>query len=251
VHGQVRDLCNAFCVGLLDMLGGKLHAICVYGAVTFPETEHTGDVDFHVILASPPTAAERAALLALHDRLGREFPPLGAELDGYYILLEHARRSEPPQHLLFPDLVDDSWALHRAHILSGRVIVLFGPDPKTIYVAPTRRELEEALDGELKYVARHLSQYPAYCVLNLCRLLYSWEAQDVVTSKAASAVWALERLPAWRSLIEAAQRSYAHEDTAADRDALLCGVPSFYDFVRTGIDAERGKDPSAMRRGER
>ena len=79
---EIRDLCTAFLDGLESILGAKLHAVYLYGAVTFPETDYTGDVDFHVIVTGSPTEAERAALLGLHDRLARDFPPLGAELDG-------------------------------------------------------------------------------------------------------------------------------------------------------------------------
>jgi hypothetical protein len=248
---DVHRLCREFVRGLVEIFGSRLHAAYVYGALTFPETVNVGDVDFHVVLASPPSDAERAATLGLHDRLAREFPPLGAELDGYYILLAECHRSERPRHLLFPDIVDDSWALHRAHILAGRVIVLHGPDPRTIYAAPSWPEIDDALRGELDYVEAHLAQYPAYCVLNLCRLMYSHETGDVVTSKAAAAAWGLDRLPAWRSLIEAARRSYAHEDTAEDRAALSRDVRSFYGFGCAHIAALSGKGPSAPRRGER
>jgi hypothetical protein len=240
VKSEVRDLCQAFADGLRDSLREKLHAVYVYGAVTFPETDYTGDVDFHVIVMEPPTEAERAAILGLHDRLARDFPPLGAELDGYYILLDDARGTARPRHLLYPDVVDDSWALHRAHILAGRCIVLRGPDPRTIYVPPTRSETEDALRGELDYVEAHLAQYPTYCVLNLCRLMYSHETRDVVTSKAAAASWAMDRFAAWRPLIEAARRSYAREDTAEDRDLLAGSVRASFGFSVAFI--ERAKE---------
>lgn len=77
VKGEVRDLCEAFADGLRDSLREKLHAVYVYGAVTFPETDYTGDVDFHVIVTEPPSEAERAALLGLYDRLARESPARG------------------------------------------------------------------------------------------------------------------------------------------------------------------------------
>ncbi|MCX6100580.1 MAG: hypothetical protein NTV92_04020, partial [Candidatus Bipolaricaulota bacterium] len=98
---EIRDLCRAFVEGLGDILGTRLYAVYIYGALTFPETEYTGDVDFHAILSAAPSEPERTALLAFHDRLAREFPPLGAELDGYYILLDNARGSTRPRHLLF------------------------------------------------------------------------------------------------------------------------------------------------------
>ena len=238
---EIRDLCRAFVEGLGDIVGTRLYAVYIYGALTFPETEYAGDVDFHAILSAAPSESERAALLTLHDRLAREFPPLGAELDGYYILLGDARGSTPPRHLLFPHLVDDSWALHRAHILAGRCVVLRGPDPKTVYVAPTWAEVADALDGELDYVARHLAQYPDYCVLNLCRLVYSWETGDVVTSKAAGAAWASRRFPAWKPLIDLALMSYAKRTSEADRETLLVGAADLYPLATREIDAARGR----------
>ena len=238
---EIRSLCRAFVDGLGDVVGDKLYAVYVYGALTFPETEHTGDVDFHVILSAAPSEPERTALLELHALLAREFPPLGAELDGYYLLLADARGSTPPRHLLFPHLVDDSWALHRAHILAGRCIVLHGPDPTTVYVAPTWTEVSQALDGELDYVARHLEQYPDYCVLNLCRLVYSWETGDVVTSKAAAAAWASRRFPAWKPLVDLALKSYAKQTSAADRVTLLAGAADLYPLATREIDAARAR----------
>lgn len=225
---EIGNLCDEFLAGLCRSVGEKLIGVYIYGAVTFPETRHTGDVDFHVILSRPPTGGERTALLALHERLAADFPPLGAELDGYYILEREARGAVPPQHLLFPHLRDDSFALHRAHILAGRVWVLFGPDPATIYATPAWDELAAALDGELRYVTDHLTQYPAYCVLNLCRLLYSWETRDVVTSKAAAAVWARGRVPEWTRWIDLATASYAGTLTPDAEAELVDGVRGLY-----------------------
>jgi len=168
------------------------------------------------------------------------FRPLARSSTGYYILLRDARETTPPRHLLMPHLFDDSWALHRAHILARRVIVLHDPDPKTIYPPPSWSELAAALDGELAYVESHLDPYPAYCVLNLCRILYSWETRDVVTSKIASGIWAGEACPEWTSLIGRAVASYAGEATAEDVDALRRQVPALYAHAVRRIAALRG-----------
>ena len=55
--------------------------------------------------------------------------------------------------------------------------------------------LERALHGELDYVEEHLDDYPAYCVLNLCQLIYSFDTHDVVISKRASEEWADAAFP--------------------------------------------------------
>jgi hypothetical protein len=237
IPSEIQDLCQEFLRGLHAALEAKLYGVYLYGALAFPEGGTTGDIDFHVILQEAPDEAEKAALLALHAALARDHPPLGAELDGYYLLLEEARRTSPPRHQLLPGLLDNSWALHRAHIRAGRCIILRGPNPRQIYPPAAWPELERALQGELDYVAAHLADYPAYCVLNLCRLIYSFGSRDVVVSKRASAVWACAAFPRWQPLIEAAVRSYDRQTTAQDEQDLRSEVPTFFEFACTRIQA--------------
>ena len=231
VPHDIQDLGAALVQGLTAALGHKLYGVYVYGAVAFFEGGATGDVDFHVILKEPLTEGEEAALRALHDELARDYPPLGVDMDGYYILLEDARRTSPPEHQFLPGVFDNSWALHRAHIRAGRCIVLYGPDPKGVYPPASWPELEQALQGELDYVRRHLTEYPAYCVLNLCRLMYSYQTRDVVTSKRGSAAWADGALPQWRALVEAALKTYDQQATSEDRALLESEVARFFDFA--------------------
>ena len=244
-RAQVASLCSTFLEGLLELLGEKLHGVYLYGAVAFPETTYTGDIDFHVILNDSLTDDEVAAVNDLHAALARDFPPLGAELDGYYILLEDTRSLDPPTHQLRKDLVDGSWALHCAHIRAGRCIALHGPDPRLVYPEPTWTEIEEALRGEMGYVEAHLTEYADYCILNLCRLMYSHETRDVVVSKTAAAAWALDQFSEWRTLIEAAQASYAGRATPEDCEAMKARIGALLDFARTRIEEISASDGSA------
>jgi hypothetical protein len=210
-------------------LGDKLYALYIFGAAAFPDTQATGDIDFHIILKEALTEDERCALEALHVSLASKYPPLGGELDGYYLLLADARLPTPPASQMSNGAVDGSWALHCAHILAGRVVVLHGPDPHTIYPQPSWQAIEDALLGELEYVHQHLNDYPDYCILNLCRLVYSFETRDVVISKAGAARWALEEMPEWRRQIELAQKSYAGEATVEEREFMLKEVGEMYE----------------------
>ncbi|MDH7485433.1 MAG: DUF4111 domain-containing protein [Anaerolineae bacterium] len=228
---DIQGLCQALREGLRAALGDKLYGIYVYGAAAFAESEFTGDIDFHVILTEALTDAERRAINELHDALARDFPPLGAELDGYYILLEEAQHTSPPVHQLQPDITDESWALHREHMRAGRCLILHGPEPKQVYPPVTWAELESALWGELRYVQAHLDKYPDYCILNLCRLMYSFQTRDVVVSKAAAAEWAGSAFPQWRKHIEAAKRSYAGQATAEDRQWMNSEARRFFRFA--------------------
>jgi hypothetical protein len=228
---DIQHICQALVDGLRTLLGEKLYGVYLYGAAVFPEGGATRDIDFHVILQERLTEQEKAELKRLHESLAGDYPPLGEGLDGYYILLEEARQTSPPSHQWLEGVVDAAWALHREHILSGRCVVLEGPDPKRIYPETTWAELEAALDGELDYVAAHLEDYPAYCVLNLCRLMYSYETRDVVVSKRASGAWAREIYPEWGRHIDAAVKAYDESDTPEDRALLQSEVESFYEFA--------------------
>lgn len=242
---MVDNISKAFRNGLLAILGDKLYGVYIFGAIAFPETRYTGDIDFHVILAASLTKDERERLEELHKSLARNFPPLGREMDGYYILLSEAKRTSPPRSQMWNRATDNSWALHREHIRAGRCIVLYGPEPIQIYCAAGWTELEIALRGELDYVERHLTDYPAYCVLNLCRLIYSYQTHDVVVSKTAAGLWAEETYPQWKELIDCARKTYERRATETDERIMVDQISDLFTFAcrrigesSTGIDEE-------------
>ncbi len=234
---EIRAVCLAFARGLRTILGANLHGAYVYGAVVFPDRLPTHDIDFHVILTGPLTRAERSALEEMHESLDRRFPRFGPELDGYYVLLKDTRKARPPRSQMWQRATDASWALHCEHVRSGRCIVLHGPDPKEVYPRPSWRQVEKALDGKLRYVRKHLTEYPDYCILNLCRLVYSHETGDVAVSKGAASVWARDALPGWRRHIRAARRSYAGRSTPRERTFMLAEVNSLFESAQARIRA--------------
>lgn len=225
----IKPFCSAFLNGLITVLQDNLFAVYLYGAWTFPESRATGDVDLHVILAGPLSDDEKSGIFGLHNALAQEFPALAGDgPDAYYILLADARKSAPPRHQLSETMVDASWALHRAHMLAGRCIVLYGPDPSELFLMPSWEELDVALQAELDFVARHLTEYPAYCILNLCRLIYSYQTQDVVVSKYRSAIWAGQAFPEKRAIIEAALKVYDVSASGAEKHLVASEVACFY-----------------------
>ena len=239
---QINSIGQAFADSLKAILGEKLYGAYIYGAVVFPDAVPTKDIDFHVILKSSLTPREKLELEELHESLAQKFPPLGGAFDGYYILLEDALRKAPPRSQMWNRATDNSWALHREHILAGRHIVLYGPEPQKIYKPATWQELERALYSELDYIEKHLRDYPDYCILNLCRLIYSFETRDVVISKAQASEWARNALPQWRRHIEVAKKLYACQAAPEDRQFLLAEVGKFCEFAKERIEraSEKG-----------
>jgi hypothetical protein len=233
---DIEEICRVFLSGLKNALGEKLFGVYLYGARVFDEGGYGGDIDIHVIVRDQLNDEEETQLLEMHQSLVFDHPPLGAELDCYYILLEDARETLLPQHQLYPDIYDHSWALHCEHMRAGRCIVLYGPDPKEVFPAASWPELDEALQWELDFVEDSLGRYPDYCVLNLCRIMYSYQTKDVVISKRTSAEWAMDKYPDWTPLIQAALKSYDRKATKKEQELLKSQVVDFFDFASEKID---------------
>lgn len=215
--------------------GEALYGLYVYGALCFPESEGITDLDYHAILDRRPQPGEVRAYRQACAKLARDHAPWGADLDGWVILRAQAAGSEPPAHLIRPDLRDLAWALHRAHWLAGRCLVLRGPPPGALVASPTWPELESALVFELDFARG--SDDDAFCVLNCCRILHSVMTRDVVHSKFGSAAWGLSNLPPeHHPALRAAMATYRREATAEDAVELRRGRPPFVDYVTTALN---------------
>ena len=232
---DVKKVCDTLVGGLKDILGKKLYGIYLYGAAVFPDTGPVTDIDCHVILNEPLNDRNREGILRLYSKLKEDYPPLGSELDVWYIMLDDARKNSPPPNQLESGMRDESWALHCAHVRAGRYITLYGPEPDKIFPAPSWEEISAALDHEIEYIKNNLN-YPAYCVLNLCRIMYSFRERNVVVSKRFSGIWADDIYPEWSSVIQAALRVYEGKDTNADKSLLQADLDSFLEFGLKCID---------------
>jgi len=236
----VADLVVALRDALVDALGADLVGLFLLGSVAFPGFEpHAADIDFHAVVRDELTDQQRDRLAGVHAELARHYRH-GGLIDGYYLPLEKARRPDVPKGLVGagPGRISHgtasnaAWALEREHVHRGKVIVLHGADPATIYPRPTWLELEAALRGERDWLVPELERAPVYCVLNLCRIAYSFETRDVAVSKLQAAHWSLRTLPdRWHPLVEAALRGYAADLPACERDLLARELPAFLAYV--------------------
>ena len=232
----VRALTTEYVVGLEHILDSKLFGTYLHGASVFPETGPVTDVDFHVILYSALTVEERAKIKSFHGHLAEKYPPLGEELDSYYILKTDAISPLPPTHQLDIAKRDDWWALHRAHMLAGRCVVLVGPEPSELFPVPTWQELSSALRFELSWIDGIIESHPAYCVLNLCRVMHSFETKEIVVSKRGMANVTAATVPEWATLNESAIRVYDGADSTVDAELLHTKAVDFQTFVLDRVE---------------
>lgn len=232
----VERLSDAFVAELEATLGRRFAGLFLYGAACFPPSSVI-DFDGHVLLNEPLTDEDRENLDALHARIRPM--PLGDEMDVWYITLADARLPAPPTHQRNTTMSDGSWALHRAHVHAGRFIRAAGPDPREIVPVPTWPEIDDALQSELRWLADHFDDAPAYVTLNLCRILASYENRDVVLSKLQAGIWAIGALDvACHSRVRAALSSYENGSTGVgEKD--LDDVRSFYEQMTGRINRAR------------
>lgn len=230
----VQTVCKNLVHGLKRLLGEQLYGAYMYGAAVFPDSGRVQDIDCHIIIESPLDDGQRAGIAALHADLAKRFPPLGAEVDAYYVLRNDAEASSPPINQNRPPSRDESWALHCAHVRAGYYIALDGPPAMLIFPSPTWQAISDALDCEFAFVREHF-QAPAYCVLNLCRIIYTRSEHDPVVSKHFAGNWARNCYPEWAPLIEAALRSYERTATPEEADLLRDQVGGFFAFASARI----------------
>lgn len=253
---EVDLVARALLAGLDNVIGSNLVALHIYGAATFPESfGGAKDVDFHAIIANPLRDQERERLFALHRALADEFPPPAPYIDGWYLLAADAGESAVPQDQLRPDSRETDFALARAHMLAGQVVSLKGPEPERVYRSPTHEEVQVALDDELDYIRRTLGPEPwsgrrhePWCVLQLCRLLYSHMTGDIIVSKVRAAEWARSSLsPDWRPVIAAAIADYRGTVTAKDWGLLERNTARFLEYAKREISPRQSGAPRSRR----
>jgi hypothetical protein len=227
---NIRAVCDALVSGLKEILVDKLYGVYMYGAAVFPDSGTITDIDSHVILNNSLNDIDRADIFHLYEELSKRFSFSGNNLDVWYILFNDAQKTRPPMHQLKTDMHDEWWALHCAHIRAGRYLALYGPEPLDIFPVPSWEEITAALDYEIEYIKKNLL-YPAYCVLNLCRIIYSFQKRDVVVSKRSSGIWASNVFPQWRPLIEAALNDYEGRATDNEKSRLQADINQFLAFA--------------------
>ncbi len=163
--------------------------------------------------------------------------------DVYFILLKEARGISDPQHQLDRAIYDTAWPLHCAHIRAGYYRVLSGPEPHQIFPTPSWEAISSALEKELVYIQNNLN-YQAYCILNLCRILYSYTNRDPAVSKQACGKWAYQQFPSRESTIRAALRFYRRQDSPADDILMQAQFQSFLTFSKEQVEIIRGHHPN-------
>lgn len=226
---DLNDLLADFAGGVQAVLDRNFAGTYLQGSFAVGDADEHSDVDFLVVTRSVPSAAEVAALQALHQGLYARAVPWAQHLEGSYApaaaLRTLAAAGEPWWYLdngattlaLDPhcNTAVVRWSL-REH-----GVVLAGPPPASL-VDPVPAD---ALRAEVRVAAAELAAWAPesqqrfergdgrpgmsrwkqpYVVLSFCRMLHT-TASGVVTSKKVAGEWALGVVgPRWVPLVRRA-----------------------------------------------
>ncbi len=198
--------------GARSALGDQLVGLYVHGSLAAGDFDPLrSDIDFVIVTAGDLSPAAVQRLAAMHAALAAAGVAWVSKLEGAYIPQAKMPRYDP-RHARHPWLGADGhfaveqlgwdWVIQR-HVLREHGLTMAGPEP--------RRLIDPVTPGELKRAARNLlrewwapqlsdharlssSDYRAYAVLTMCRVLYTLRRGGVV-SKPAAARWARAALP--------------------------------------------------------
>ncbi len=224
ISPEVAALLVALTAGIHEALGENLMGVYLRGSLAMGDFDPaTSDVDFFTITERPVSAAEFAALTALHDALSRLPNPYGDQLEGPYIDRAAVWRYEPGRR--FPTIGRNEaleWSEHGANwvlerwVVRERGVTLLGPEPRALIAPVSRDMLRAAIRDRLRdwvdfarqtddpHWRQHRS-HTAYIIETMCRALCSL-ATGELQSKPQAVAWALKSLPApWRDLVERSQ----------------------------------------------
>lgn len=222
-HPDVNEILTILFSKVHEILGNQFVGMYLFGSLANGDFDEYSDIDVLIVTDGELSESTFAALQKLHKRINGLDSAWANQIEASYIP-RAALRGFDPANKLHPHMDrgndevlhmmshESDWIVQR-HTLRERGVVIKGPDLISLIDPVSSDELRKAVMDVLPLWATPIlddpSQiknrgYQSYCVLTLCRMLYTLKHGEVL-SKPNAAEWALEHLdPKWRLLIERA-----------------------------------------------
>ncbi|MFZ5814587.1 MAG: aminoglycoside adenylyltransferase domain-containing protein [Bacillota bacterium] len=219
---EVNALLDRLRSELESLLGHRLTGLYLHGSLALGGFDpRRSDIDYLAVTAEPLSDPVLSDLAELHRRIGESDHRWVIPYEGSYIPVQAIRRHDPARSLHPVIRVDGSFGVDRhggewiiqRHLIRERGITLVGPPPESL--------IDPVTPGDLRLAVCHLmrewwepqlrdphrlrsSEYQAYAVLTMCRVLYTLRFGSLA-SKPEAARWAQQTLDQrWAGLIEGA-----------------------------------------------
>ena len=220
-YPEVNAILGLVLANTQAVLGEHFIGMALFGSLTTGDfNPHSSDIDYVVVMPGDLPGDLLPKLEAMHTGIANSGLAWAKKLEGFYFSLSILRRFEPGQN--YPSIGAD-WDFRmggqgtegviQRFNLREQGIVLAGPPLKDLIDPVTPEQIRQATyDLLIEWWVPMLtdatrlasSEYQAYAVLTMCRMLYTLRTSEIV-SKPAAARWAMDHLePRWTNLIQTA-----------------------------------------------
>jgi predicted nucleotidyltransferase len=253
-YPEVNEVLNLLLSNVKGILGDQFLGMYLYGSLSSGDFDpESSDIDFLVVTTNTLPDKNVSELEAMHQRIWATGLKWAPKLEGSYVSKELIRHHDPDgapcptvnEGVFFVDKRGSDWIIQR-HIVREQGVVLAGADPKKLIDPVTADDIRGAVLDVLQewwfpmlddpsWLRDHGSEYHAFAVITMCRVLHGLEHGTIV-SKPKAIQWARENVGnPWIQLIDKAVAASRHENQGQFLGETL-------DFIRfTREQAEKFK----------
>lgn len=242
-HSEINEILDLLFTDVKGILNDQFIGMYLFGSLANGDFDQASDIDVLFVTKSEISKDTFSALKEMHAQINQIDSPWAIQLEVSYIPREALHRFDP-NNKLHPHMDrgdneilhmmshESDWIIQR-HMLREHGIVITGPDLKVmidpVSVDERRRAVANVMPLWTDPILENPSKinkrgYQSYCVLSLCRMLYTLKTGDVISKRVATE-WAMENIdPQWTPLIERAwigrQNSGLEADPADIQETL-------------------------------
>ncbi|HJQ13700.1 MAG TPA: aminoglycoside adenylyltransferase domain-containing protein [Anaerolineales bacterium] len=238
-YPRVNEVLDILHMNVKEILNDQFIGMYLYGSLANGGFDEHSDIDVIIVTTEEISADTFSALHRFHKWINEIDSPWATQIEVSYMPQVALRRFDPTNKL-HPHLDrgdnevlhmmshESDWIVQR-HVLRERGIVIDGPELQRLIDPVSRDDLRRAIAGVLPLWTQpiledpsqiHKRGYQSYCVLTLCRMLYTLKQGDI-TSKPAAVKWALENADQrWSPLIERALLGRQTPNLEADSEDI-------------------------------
>lgn len=222
-YKEVNEILNLLLNNVKEILQDQLIGMYLFGSLANGSFDDFSDVDVLIVTDKEIPDETFSTLKDMHQQIQMLDNPWANQMEVSYIPQAALRRFDPTNNLhphvdrgtgetLFMMHHASDWITQR-FILRERGIIIHGPAPSSLIDPIHPNELRQAVIDVLPLWTNPILDnpseikkrgYQSYCVLTLCRMLYTLQNKDIL-SKPEAATWAMKTLDTkWKPLIERA-----------------------------------------------
>jgi predicted nucleotidyltransferase len=250
IFPDVNAVLNSLLSDVKEILKDQFVGMYLYGSLSSGDfNPETSDIDFLVVTTDSLSEQIIFELEAMHKKTWATSLKWAGKLGGAYVPKELIRHHDPNgapcpavnEGKFYVAGLGSDWIIQR-HVVREFGVILEGPDPKTLIDPVDPDDIRGAVLGILhewwfpmledpSWLRDHESEYRAFAVITMCRVLHALEHGTIV-SKPNAIQWAVTRIDnTWKPLIYKAARVSQYRG----KDILLDETLDFIRFTREQV----------------